>query len=89
MDPLGYGSTTLFLEGYVNTAPTISGTPPTTAPTGRLYSFTPTAEDINDDTLTFELVNRPDWASTRASLSSESRSGGIILKLESVDRTSS
>jgi hypothetical protein len=42
--------------------PTISGTPAGTAVIGQAYSFTPTAADPNGDTLTFEIQNRPAWA---------------------------
>jgi hypothetical protein len=46
-----------------NTAPTISGSPQTAAVTGRVWAFTPTATDPNGDTITFEIQNRPTWAS--------------------------
>jgi hypothetical protein len=45
-----------------NRAPTISGSPPTTASVGTEYSFTPTASDPDGDTLGYEIVNRPGWA---------------------------
>jgi hypothetical protein len=45
-----------------NSAPTISGTPPTTARAGSLYAFTPTARDANGDTLAFSISNKPAWA---------------------------
>jgi hypothetical protein len=45
-----------------NTAPTISGTPPTTATVGVAYSFRPTASDADGDTLTFSIANKPSWA---------------------------
>ena len=45
-----------------NTAPTISGTPATTAAFGAAYSFTPTAADANGDTLVFSITNKPAWA---------------------------
>lgn len=48
--------------GGGSTAPTISGTPATTARVGTAYSFTPTARDPNGDRLTFSIVNRPSWA---------------------------
>jgi hypothetical protein len=48
----------------VNDAPTISGTPPTTATQDVLYSFVPTAADIDvGTTLTFSISNKPAWAS--------------------------
>jgi len=46
----------------VNTAPTIAGTPGTSATVGTPYSFTPTADDAQDDALTFEITNKPSWA---------------------------
>ena len=47
----------------VNDAPTISGTPATTVPEDAAYAFTPTATDADiGDTLTFSIVNQPDWA---------------------------
>lgn len=50
-----------------NSAPTISGNPPVTVEAGVNYSFTPTASDPDGDTLTFEIVNRPNWASFNSS----------------------
>ena len=48
----------------VNDAPTISGTPATTATQDLLYSFVPTAADIDvGTTLTFSISNKPAWAS--------------------------
>ncbi|TPW18129.1 MAG: Ig family protein, partial [Halothiobacillaceae bacterium] len=41
--------------------PTISGTPATTVVVGERYSFTPTAADPNNDTLTFSIQNKPVW----------------------------
>ncbi|WP_205313735.1 beta strand repeat-containing protein, partial [Rheinheimera maricola] len=46
----------------VNDAPTISGTPATRVTQDALYSFIPTAEDIDGDNLTFSISNKPDWA---------------------------
>lgn len=46
-----------------NTAPKISGTPPTSGKVGTAYSFTPTASDANGDTLAFSVQNKPSWAS--------------------------
>ena len=46
----------------VNVAPTIAGTPGTTATVGQSYSFTPVADDANDDTLVFSITNKPSWA---------------------------
>ena len=47
----------------VNDAPTISGTPVTTLVEFAFYSFTPTTEDVDGDTLTFSIQNPPAWAS--------------------------
>jgi hypothetical protein len=45
-----------------NNAPTISGTPATSAAVNLSYSFTPTATDADNDTLTFSISNKPGWA---------------------------
>jgi hypothetical protein len=45
-----------------NSAPTITGTPGTSATVGTAYSFTPTAKDANGDALTFSITNKPSWA---------------------------
>jgi hypothetical protein len=45
-----------------NQAPTISGTPATTATTGAAYSFTPSAADADKNPLTFAIANKPAWA---------------------------
>lgn len=45
-----------------NTAPTISGTPPSAATVGQQYSFTPAATDADGDALTFSVSNLPSWA---------------------------
>jgi hypothetical protein len=50
-----------------NTAPTISGTPATSAVAGQSYSFTPSARDAEGNALTFSIVNRPAWASFSSS----------------------
>jgi Putative Ig domain/Fibronectin type III domain len=44
-------------------APTISGSPPTTVSAGQPYSFRPTAADIDGDKLSFRVGNLPSWAS--------------------------
>jgi len=47
----------------VNDAPTIAGTPATSVDQDAVYSFTPTASDIDvGDTLTFSIANQPAWA---------------------------
>src|SRR5688572_22224685 len=49
-------------NGATNSAPIISGTPPTTLSAGSRYSFTPTAADPDGDKLTFSASNVPSWA---------------------------
>mgnify|MGYP001942284061 CR=1 FL=1 len=51
----------------VNGAPIISGTPATTVDEGKAYSFTPIASDVDGDTLTFSIINKPSWATFNAS----------------------
>ena len=46
----------------VNNAPTISGTPATVTDQNAPYSFTPSAADVDSDTLTFSIANQPAWA---------------------------
>jgi len=45
-----------------NTAPTISGNPPTTVQEGAAYYFRPSAADRDGNRLTFAIGNRPPWA---------------------------
>jgi hypothetical protein len=45
-----------------NRAPTISGTPATTATLGTAYSFQPSAADADGNTLGYTIANRPSWA---------------------------
>ena len=45
-----------------NAAPVISGTPPRTIEEGNTYTFTPTANDPDGDTLTFTISAKPAWA---------------------------
>ncbi|MEJ0038467.1 MAG: putative Ig domain-containing protein [Gammaproteobacteria bacterium] len=49
-------------SGGTNTAPTITGTPSTSATVGTAYAFTPTAKDANSNPLTFSISNKPSWA---------------------------
>ena len=44
-----------------NVAPTIAGTPATSATVGRTYTFSPVGDDANDDTLTYSVQNKPTW----------------------------
>lgn len=46
-----------------NRVPTISGSPATSAKANQAYSFQPTASDPDGDTLTFQIANKPAWAS--------------------------
>ncbi len=46
-----------------NSAPTISGSPETTVIEGSGYSFVPSANDVDGQTLTFSISNKPAWAS--------------------------
>jgi len=45
-----------------NDLPTIAGIPPTTATEGVAYSFTPIADDVDGEALTFSIQNQPSWA---------------------------
>jgi Putative Ig domain len=45
-----------------NTAPVISGTPPTAVALGNSYHFKPSTRDANGDTLRFSIQNKPAWA---------------------------
>lgn len=49
-----------------NRAPSITGTPPTTAREGQAYEFLPVASDADGDALTFSIANRPSWANFNA-----------------------
>ena len=49
-----------------NAAPTIAGTPATTATVGQPYTFTPVGDDANNDPLTYTIQNRPSWAHLHA-----------------------
>lgn len=54
------GSTSI--EGSSNQAPTISGPPLTSARVNEAYSFQPSASDPDGDALTFQISNKPAWA---------------------------
>jgi hypothetical protein len=49
-------------SGTTNRAPTISGTPATSATVGTAYSFTPKGTDPEGKTLGYSITNRPTWA---------------------------
>jgi Putative Ig domain len=46
-----------------NRAPSISGSPPTTATVGTAYYFKPTASDRDGNSLSFTIANKPGWTS--------------------------
>ena len=46
----------------VNDLPTILGVPAATVNNGVLYTFTPTASDVDEQVLTFSIQNMPAWA---------------------------
>ncbi|MBK6674392.1 MAG: putative Ig domain-containing protein [Proteobacteria bacterium] len=50
-----------------NTAPLISGTPSTSVQATATYTFTPTASDAQNNTLTFSISSKPAWASFSSS----------------------
>lgn len=49
-----------------NSPPQISGIPLSAITIGNLYSFTPSASDPDNDTLTFSIENMPAWAAFNA-----------------------
>lgn len=49
-------------EQTQNNPPTISGSPLMAVTIGDSYSFTPTASDVDGDSLTFSVQNLPSWA---------------------------
>jgi hypothetical protein len=53
---------TIVVADVPNTAPTISGTPPTSVMVSTAYSFTPAGADPDGDTLTYSIMNKPSWA---------------------------
>jgi hypothetical protein len=67
---VGDGTTSTSLAGFTitvdplpNSAPTIAGTPATTATGGQPYTFTPAAADADGNPLAFSIQNQPAWAS--------------------------
>jgi hypothetical protein len=57
---LYFGQSTI--ASAANRAPSISGTPATTAYVGKAYSFQPTASDPDGNKLTFKIAVKPAWA---------------------------
>lgn len=47
----------------MNDKPEISGSPADRVSMNELYTFTPTATDIEGDALSYSILNKPDWAS--------------------------
>jgi hypothetical protein len=45
-----------------NRAPAISGEPASTVQAGERYEFTPVASDLDNDTLSFRISGKPEWA---------------------------
>lgn len=58
----GSGGTTSPPPATTNRAPTISGSPVTTAKVSLAYSFQPVASDPDGDKLSFQIASKPDWA---------------------------
>ncbi len=59
-----------------NHAPVISGVPAGTVTVGNAYRFSPAASDADGDSLTFRIVNRPEWAAFNTSTGELSGSPG-------------
>jgi len=53
-----------------NRAPSISGSPATTAYVGKTYSFRPTASDPDGNKLTYKIARKPGWATFSSSTGS-------------------
>jgi hypothetical protein len=62
-EPLGAAPPPSTGPSAPNSAPTISGSPLTSAKVNQAYSFQPTASDADGDPLTFVIANKPAWAS--------------------------
>src|SRR5689334_1001865 len=45
-----------------NNIPVLDGQPELTAQAGKSYSFVPSVSDDDNDTLTFSISGKPDWA---------------------------
>jgi hypothetical protein len=45
-----------------NSAPTIAGRPAESATVGRLYTFTPVGDDVDNNDLSYSIENKPTWA---------------------------
>ena len=58
----GAGGGAATSETPASLPPNISGTPPTQAQAGTAYSFTPVASDPSGKALSFDVQNKPSWA---------------------------
>ena len=66
--------------GTANTAPSISGSPPSNAAVNVAYTFTPVASDAQGDAMSFSITNKPVWATFNSStgqLSGTPTSGNV------------
>ena len=59
----GFVSASVAAANGTNHAPTIAGSPQTSTTDGTAYSFVPAGNDVDGDTLTYSIANRPSWAS--------------------------
>ena len=69
----------------INKAPTIYGTPATTATVGRAYAFTPAARDPEGKYISFGIRNKPTWATfsrTTGKLSGTPTKTGTFSNIE-------
>jgi hypothetical protein len=83
---------------FSNTPPTIQGTPATTATVGQLYTFMPVGDDVDGDSLTYSVQNKPAWATftaatgelrgTPASTDVGTTSGVVITVTDGLNSTS-
>lgn len=63
-EPIATGDSLTAANGTSdNSAPTIAGTPATSTKYGEGYEFVPNASDADGDSLTFNVQNKPTWAS--------------------------
>lgn len=75
----------------VNDAPEISGVPKTSVRQGDNYDFIPTVTDLEGDSLSFSIVNQPNWAefdSTTGKLSGTPTNDNIAITENIIIRVS-
>ena len=58
------------IASAANRAPSISGSPATTANVGKAYAFRPTASDPDGNKLTYKIARKPGWATFSSSTGS-------------------